>query len=43
MNITTGQFDDVEGHHEKWFRVFKFKYMIEIWFGKNWISLDWGK
>lgn len=41
MNILTGRFEFAEDHHNGWFRVFKFKNVIEIWFGKRWIEIEW--
>ena len=41
VNILTGKFEFAEDHHKGWFRVFKFSTMIEIWFGKRWIEIEW--
>jgi len=39
MQILIREFGNPEMHHKGWFRVFRAKSCIEIWFGKRYIFL----
>lgn len=41
ITLENGEFSHPELHHKGWFRVFKFRGIIEIWFGKRWIEIEW--
>lgn len=41
INIESRRFENPKAHHRGWFRVFRFRWAIEVWLGKRWIAISW--
>ena len=43
IEVHSGRFDRPYLHHKNWFRVFRFTGFTEIWLGRRWIQVEWGR